>query len=436
LSSFRRHRLSGQKLLDMSTSTTVASNQQSISGKLLVLDDKFESIQPLLTELVRYGVPIVFWNPTTQIKPSTTNVRVILTDINLLGLETVTRGSYDDLAAKLKDIPGPFVVMFVSVNFDKDDSVNMLKEAYRDVTNKDLPGIALGVNFDKTQAQEVLAEIPDKIRAVLSEQHLFNIILLSETLLNQGTDKVLSELTRKEFEAAVQTLLKSIIDDTGKESVAREFVVLLSRLLTRNMESSPQYAQLKNAIEELLRTGTLPTTTTSESWIQNKRMYYVPDQKEDHWTGDIFLTNSSNSLQQYAILITPACDISQGKKLTYYKFCYGVAVTEKDLLTNFQHPLYSMDKSLGTNAAMAIQKYLKRMGTPQRMYPLNHFLDDTGDDSRTLVLDLQAVQSLTPEELNSKGWIQVMRLDSPFVEDLLQKYGSYSYRLGAPSVTS
>ncbi|MDG6920888.1 MAG: hypothetical protein JRN59_05105 [Nitrososphaerota archaeon] len=420
----------------MSTAATTSLSQPSISGKLLVLDDTFDSIRPLLMELVKNGVPVVFWNPSSGIKPSTTNVRVILTDINLLGLETVTRGSYDDLAAKLKEIQGPFLVMFVSVNFDEEDSVKMLKEAYHDVTNKDLPGIVLGINFDKTQAQEVLSEIPARIRSVLSEQRLFSVILLSETILNQGTDRVLSEMTRKEFEAAVQALLKSIIDDTGKESVAREFVVLLSRLLTRNMESSPQYVQLKATIEDLLGGGAMSATPASESWIYNRRMYYVPDQKENHWTGDIFLTNSSNPMQQYAILITPACDISQGKKLTYYKFCYGVAVTESDLQTNFQHPIYQMDKSLGTNSTLAIQKYLKREGTPQRMYPLNHFQDNKGDDSRTLVIDLQAVQSMTPAELDSKGWTPLMRLDSPFVEDLLQKYGSYSYRLGAPSVTS
>lgn len=408
----------------------------SISGKLLVLDDSFQSVQPMVNELVRLGAPIVFWNPTTGIKPSTTNVRVILTDINLLGLETVTRGSYDDLAAKLKDIPGPFLVMFVSVNFDEDDSVTMLEEAYRDVTGKDLPGLVLGVNFDKTQAREALAQIPTRIQTILSEQRLFNIILLSETVLNQGTDKMLGELTRKEFETAVQALLKSIVDDTGKESAAREFVVLLSKLLTRNIESSPQYTQLKAVIEQLLQGGVATVTPASESWIYNKRMYYVPDEKEIRWTGDIFNTGSQNPLQQYAILITPTCDISQEKKLTYYKFCYAVVATENDLRSNLQHPVYQMDKSLGTNVNLAIQRYLKRDRTPQRYYPLNHFLEDTADDTRTLVVDLQAVRSLTPDELRTSGWTPILRLDSPFVEDLLQKYGSFSFRLGAPTVTS
>ena len=390
----------------------------------------------MVNELVRLGAPIVFWNPTTGIKPSTTNVRVILTDINLLGLETVTRGSYDDLAAKLKDIPGPFLVMFVSVNFDEDDSVTMLEEAYRDVTGKDLPGLVLGVNFDKTQAREALAQIPTRIQTILSEQRLFNIILLSETVLNQGTDKMLGELTRKEFETAVQALLKSIVDDTGKESAAREFVVLLSKLLTRNIESSPQYTQLKAVIEQLLQGGVATVTPASESWIYNKRMYYVPDEKEIRWTGDIFNTGSQNPLQQYAILITPTCDISQEKKLTYYKFCYAVVATENDLRSNLQHPVYQMDKSLGTNVNLAIQRYLKRDRTPQRYYPLNHFLEDTADDTRTLVVDLQAVRSLTPDELRTSGWTPILRLDSPFVEDLLQKYGSFSFRLGAPTVTS
>ncbi len=411
----------------------IASNQPRIPGKLLVLDDKFDSVQALLTELVRNGVPVVFWNPTTNIKPSTTNVRIILTDINLLGLETVTTGSYEDLAAKLKDIPGPFLVMFVSVNFDKDDSANMLREAYYNVTNKDLPGIVLGVNFDKTQTRETLAEIPGKIRAVLLSQRLFSIILLSETILNQGTDRMLGELTRKEFEAAVQALLNSIIEDTGKESVAREFVVLLSRLLTRNMESSPQYGQLKAAIDDLLRRESPPTTRASESWIYNKRMYYVPDENEIFWTGDIFRTNCGLPYQ-YAILITPSCDISQ-KKFTNYTFCYGLVTSEKNIKENDSDPVFIFDQSLNGNKENAIKKYIRKENSPIKVYILNHFLEDSEDDTRTLIIDFQSVYSFTKENIAERKWKRAIRLDSPFIEDLLQKYGAYSFRLGVPTVT-
>ncbi len=420
-------------MVDVSTTL----KQHSIPGKLLVIDDKFDSVQPLLTELVRSGVPVVFWNPTTDIKPSTINVRMILTDINLIGLEMVTGGSYEDLADKLKEIPGPFLVMFVSVNFDEEDSAKMLKEAYHNLTDKDLPGIVLGINFDKTQAKEALAEIPGKIRQALSDQRLFSIILLSESILNQGTDRMLGELTRKEFEAAVQALLKSIIDDTGKDSVAREFVVLLSRLLTRNMESIPQYEELKNAIGDLLQSKPLLTANASESWIYNKRMYYVPDKNEIFWTGDIFITNC-NPPYQYAILITPSCDISQ-EKFTNYTFCYGLVASEKSIRGNDLDPLFKFDKSLNGNKDKAIKKYLRNENTPIKVYILSHFLDDSSDDSRTLIIDFQSVQSFTREKITELitdlKWKRITRLDSPFIEDLLQKYGAYSFRLGVPTVT-
>ncbi len=407
-------------------------SQMSIPGKLLVIDDRFEDVQPLLTELTRYGVPIVYWNPNSPSKPSTTNVRVVLTDINLLGLDIVTKESYEDLAAKVKDVSGPFILLFVSVHFNE-DSPSLLSEAYHDVTGKQLPGIVVGVNFDKTQAREVLAEVPDKIREILSRHELFSALLLAESVLNQGADSVLSEFTRQEFETTIRALIKSIVDDTGEESAAREFVMLLSRLLTRNISSSTSYPGLKTTLNALVASGSMTASPSLEASIYNKRMYYAPDRGEDYWTGDIFETDSADPFRKFAILITPSCDIAQDK-VGYYKFCYGVIATETGLQEYPSHPIYTMDKSL-KNPNEAVQRYLHKKGSFPRLYPLNHFLDDSGDDSRTLVIDFQLVESITPTDLSTKTWNRIYRLDSPFTEDLLQKYGAHSFRLGSPTVT-
>jgi hypothetical protein len=336
-------------------------------------------------------------------------------------------------------------VIFSSVNYDEEESPKMLAQAYYDVTGKRFPGVIIGTNFDKTEAISALAEIPGKIGKVLGDEKLFAAILWAESILNQGADGTLSMFTREEFESAVKALLKSIIDDTGAESVTREFVMVIARLLTRNLASAKGYTELKELLEGLRTSGSIVASPTEESIIYNRRMYYVPDSAEPPWTGDIYRTDSADPKRKFAILITPSCDISQ-EKVGYFKVAYGVVATDTELRTNPGHPLFKMDKSLGSDSTKAIEKYLHKKGSiPPRLYPLNHFLDESNDQSRTLIVDFQAIDSLTPEALfgnlaktqgqSEPKWARPYRLDSPFIEDLLQKYGAHSFRLGTPTVT-
>lgn len=409
------------------------------SGKMLIIDDQFEDIKELINEFLRKGFPITYWNPKTINKPNLDNVRVILTDINISGAEPVTRQNYDELAELLSGITGPFLLMFVSVNFDEDDSVEMMKESYHDVNGKNIPGIVMGVNFDKKQTSEVIEEMTKKLDDVITAQNLFQTLLVAEAIINQGKDRVLSELSREDFTGAVETLLNTIENDTGSSSVAREFVLVLSRLLTRSPELSPQYNQLKDMINRLQTIqvgGDTGSAHQSDGWIYYNRMFYKPDNIDSHWTGDIFKIKDEEPMKQFAILITPACDMTRDQKITYYKFCNGFVATESDLKSK-EHPLYKADKSLNGDSAKAIEKYIKRnQSISLRFYPLNHFLDDAKDDSRTLIIDFQSVRSLEPSSLSTSKWEHIVRLDSPFIEDLLQKYGTYSYRLGVPTVTS
>ncbi len=402
-------------------------------GKLLVIDNVFDSVRPLIIELVRHGITTVFWDPNSEVRPSTTNVRVILTDIDLLGLDVSSENSYEDLALRLKDIQGPFLVIFISIMYDE-DSARMLSDAYRKITNTELPGVVLGLNMDKTQTEQVLSKIPEEIIKVLSTNQLFNIILLAEELLNRGTDKLLSDLTRREFENAVRALLYSIVNDTGKESAAREFVVLLSRLVTRNMEVSPQYLALKKVVGDIANNNSSYSAKPSDSWVYYKRMYYLPDKDEEFRTGDIFLTDSGNPIERYAILVTPACDISQDKAVSY-TFCFGAIVSEKSIEEEKDHPIYYIDPALNGDKDKARKRYLTGENkAPERIYFLRYFLDEENDYTRTFIVDFQSIHSIRSALFQKLEWKRIIRLDSPYIEDLLQKYGAYAFRLGTPSL--
>ncbi|GAI22192.1 unnamed protein product, partial [marine sediment metagenome] len=79
-------------------------------------------------------------------------------------------------------------------------------------------------------------------------------------------------------------------------------------------------------------------------------------------------------------------------------------------------------------------------GLPQGYYIL-HFLKSSvdADDYFHLLIDFSMVQSEAKKSGEGavripSGWHRICRLDSPYIEDLLQKYASISARIGTPDI--
>jgi len=395
-------------------------------GKVLLIDDKFDSVRELVENLTSNGIPVLFWNGKDKVPRSVLNVRVIMLDLDLIGSGT-GEWDYGVIIATIKDIPGPYSVLIVSVNYN-DDAPGRLTSTYHDVTGRELPGFVIPRGFTKNEAQDV-KQVIDALKTSLRRNQVLRIILLAELVLNKGRDDLLARLSTEHFDDAVKALIKNITGDFGEDSTARELLLLIARLQTRNMSASEIYDELKEAVRSLPAPHGA-SGSDARSRVENLRMYSQPDDREELWTGDIFKTGVDRDVPQYDILITPSCDLSQDK-CGYLKFCRGYPRPEAGQTRGY-HPLL---ESSGGISLERIARWEQSGGHwPARYYLLSAFVDEKyRKEPIIVVFDFQRILSVRTDTFSSEKHVRVCRLDSPYIEDLLQKYGSYSFRLGTPS---
>jgi hypothetical protein len=75
-------------------------------------------------------------------------------------------------------------------------------------------------------------------------------------------------------------------------------------------------------------------------------------------------------------------------------------------------------------------RYLKGKSLPSKFHAIWNFRDEAG--ACGICFDLSNVRSTEIE--NVKKWKRVSRLDSPFVEELLEKYGHLVSRIGTLAI--
>ena len=173
------------------------------------------------------------------------------------------------------------------------------------------------------------------------------------------------------------------------------------------------------------------------------RTYYIPNEGEKKWTGDIIKMksddmssqiNDSKKFWKYGIVLNPACDFSQNK-VDYILICEGFAIDKSILETN--HPIHNIEKDLLKNNTKDeinnnnFRKILKNTKINNlRRHILKNFKVD-GIDLH-LCFDFQRINTIEKSILNQQC-TRIGRLDSPYIEKMQQDYGNYSTRLGIPS---
>jgi hypothetical protein len=107
-----------------------------------------------------------------------------------------------------------------------------------------------------------------------------------------------------------------------------------------------------------------------------------------------------------------------------------------DDLDNENHFIFDFDPALKKQKSNERKgKYLKgNAGVPRRFGVVDAFriIDGTAEKFVRLFFDFQSLESITFDEFKKRKWTRLCRLDSPYIEDLLQRYGLYSMRIGIP----
>ena len=396
-----------------------------LPGKVLIIDNRFSTIKDSVSKLTKSGVPVLFWNGRGNPPRPTSGVRIVILDLDL----TDSGEEFYDYTAKvLGKVPGPYVVLIYSINATP-ESPRRIEECYLEVNGRQVPGFILRVPVMKQEERDA-EDIISMIKTSLDDYPILDAILLAEHNLELARDHSLSELAQKKFEPSFRTLIKAISKSTGPESVGREMMLSLARFQSRNITSSKSYVTLKNLLAKILTQGITGGSPQLHARIMHLRMYYRPDPDEIQWTGDIYRTQYKSDTRRFAILITPACDISSDKAC-YLTFCYGFSITERNLTGNLMHPIYSIDSKVTTE--IQAHKYLGFKGIQARFYFLDNFVEASEEELSRVIFDFQALESIRLDEFKKRRWKRLWRLDSPYAEDFLQRFGAHSFRLGTPN---
>ena len=340
----------------------------------------------------------------------------------------------------LNKIPGPFLVAIMALDFNEDDPQNLVK-SYEHFFGPPFPGYVLPKGLKKDVEEETPAAIADLILGPLREKKILSLVLLWENLVDRAKDLSMKNLVRVEVENAIIELIQSIWNELGDKparSATRQLVQTMMTLVSRNVTGGTVYEKLDALVQEISK---MQRPTGRDPRLYHHLMFYQPLETEGIWTGEIYkVIEQTNCQYEYAIVMTPPCDIVQGKA-TSMLMCFGFAVKE-ECIEDTTYPPYVIDPSVSKKISNMewtrdrLRAYVKErylaggQSLPDRLYRVRHFADDMKGQPFDICFDFNNVRTVPPEDL--KKWKRICRLDSPFIDEMMQKYGTQAGRIGTP----
>jgi len=452
-------------------------------GKILLVDDRYDDdIKRAIAELVKRGMVVQYWNGEEPLPETIRNVRVVVLDLDLAGIGSRSGGFSDySLAIKaLHNIPGPYVVVILAQDFVSDDPDNL--NNFYDDTYGPLCGFVAKERLSKAEE----AADPSLLGKIIfkSINDTLRLIFLWEAVVDKAKDTAMCELFGGEVKETVSSLVKLLCLDVGQESAARELVSVVMQLVLRRTRERSEFSQMKTLINKLSKTQTTRAKYPTEEDLRlyNRLMFFKPDSMEDVWTGDIYRTTKvdSSKYDNYAIVLTPRCDLVHGKT-SRIMVCYAFPLVEKyfddpsfpllkhdrtvvkrlendkeklldwirkrhpkkaslleSLLSSYprmptikfqKEVVEHLEKTKKEFLKYMQQRYLEKGQFPEKLYTIWHFIED--DLAHPICFDLNNVESVELQHIEK--WKRVCRLDSPFIEDMLEKYGALVSRIGVPN---
>lgn len=415
-------------------------SQKFFPGKVLIVDDNFSTeIEKLIIELSKKGFTTQYWDSKGDFYKNISAVRILILDLDLAGA-SIPRGNpafYAAPAEILKNIDGPYIVIIYAIDFIDEDIKN-LKEFYESVYGPfegyiaGIKGLSKGEDIDK---------IFKLIDQALKNKDIFKLILTWEKILEKAKDDGLSKFVKEKFAKEMTFFVKTLGNDVGINSLPREFIASMMRFLSRYMHRGQEYEELTKILNSISKG---PSVSISEPLLQHRNMFFTPSEKEKVWTGDIFRIENLGSVNdekkywKYKIILTPVCNIAQDNSETYF-VCDGFPLDYTSLIDQDNHPLLKRNNITLPPYGGNDEEYAKKLENKFKKKFKNrfHFLwnfSEVDDKYFGLCFDFQKAKSISTKYFVGKKTTRICRLDSPFIDEMLQKFGNYSSRIGTPEV--
>jgi hypothetical protein len=291
--------------------------------------------------------------------------------------------------------------------------------------------------------ERIIAEkekILSDLQIMASKAENIKIPILWTQVINQAVQRIFSELNVVD-KKWISDLYKTAKDDGVEPSV--EVINLFQNLLSEKVvQSKPLRDSIKAAV-----TDDEAAEPDKYAKLFRTFLYSSLDTANDPiMTGDIFKFGDG----KFGILVTPECDISKVKSEYEFLTFKNNSVAEFEYLSQFNTAKKTLKgivkemltRDLSQNESKQINKSLKEVESNllqqvfnqphQRLYVLPCF--DSGDSNYRTTAQIDFRDSLEFKkvvDVNKQD--RICKLNSPYIQDLRQRFLSYKGRVGVPS---
>lgn len=344
------------------------------------------------------------------------NIRIILLDLDLNNNGDVDIEDISFIKTILeisKKQFGYFYLIINSAHHTKWDEIK--KEIIEDKSEYSSLVSNLSISYKKR------TDITNKLQLYLSSNLSINLIYHFESELNKARDKAFSDFI--DYDKETWQLLCELIKKESGELVSQEITNIFINILKQQLIG--------------ISYSVTPTKTQTYDSDILKRIYQGVNYSKNHgkaldkqqiWTGNLYRTNSKDPSWEYAIVITPECDIAQKKHLLY-KIIYGIEINDQ----NFQaqagsiSPIiekFNLDKGEIPTRKSIEHKIKNNNRIQSSLFVLPH----SSINSKSIVFDYRVSNSILESKI--KKWKLVLRINDPLITHILDEYSNLFNRKG------
>lgn len=402
--------------------------------QVLFVDDDYKTIAEVTSSFLEEGIQVQYWNGSGNLPKSVLNARIVVLDLDLTDSDMkAAMGDefYIPVVNALRKIPGPFIVIIVAREFDRKDP-NKLKRMYK----REVGTAFCGYIADRGLTKEELTprRLENLISSLLKKNVVLNLVLAWERMFDKAEDAALDEIAANNVDRSIRALVKILYRNFGEsEGAARALVDEMTRLVSRRTCETKDFKRLAELVTEinntLLKKVTIPTK--EDLLLYSRLIFYNPTKEEAIMTGDVFKTKEEF---KYGIILTPKCDLTQ-RKTKKLLVCYGFPL-KKLYFRNRNYPPHRNDPFIAKlheeklsmiDIAKNMEKRYLESTLPNALQVMWHFNPKEG--TQGICLDFNNVQSVEISKV--KKWRRLARIDSPYIDEILQRYGSLASRIGS-----
>jgi hypothetical protein len=401
-------------------------------GKVLFVDDKYDTISDGINSFLEKGLHVQYWNGSGELPSGAYNVRIVILDLDLadLGMKTPGDEFYVPAVEALNKIPGPFIVIILAREFEDDDPVK-LEKVYANRYGSLRGFIAKkGLKKEDLEDPENLEKL---VLSLLEENKILSLILSWELVFDKSKDTALSEIIIEDVGSSIVALVNIVCENFGvTKDAAYEIIAVIMQIVSRKTMEIEETTTIVELLKEINETK-LNKNSKEYFSVYNRLKFRSPSNEEIIITGDIFQTDDKF---KYGIVLTPKCDLIQ-EKTKKVLLCYGFPLNEK-FLDDMKYPPYKIHEAaiakIRENGGdqKALRDYLKARyirstnKLPDNLFKLLYFRSDDGTFG--FCFNFNNIQSINIDEL--KKWKRRCRLNSPYIDEIVQKYVGIVQRIG------